>query len=80
MTAAVAVKALLSNSTGLEMVNLVDPTLGNSPVISQFLVILSNLIFLSIDGHLLLIDLLARSFETIPIDLPESHLNSMKRF
>lgn len=49
------------------MANLVDPSLGNSPIISQFLVILSNLIFLTIDGHLLVIDLLAKSFETIPI-------------
>ena len=68
VTAAVAVAgAALSNSTGLGMANLVDPSLGNSPIISQFLVILSNLIFLTIDGHLLLIDLLAKSFETIPI-------------
>lgn len=68
VTAAVAVAgAALSNSTGLGMANLVDPSLGNSPIISQFLVILSNLIFLTIDGHLLVIDLLAKSFETIPI-------------
>ena len=68
VTAAVAVAgAALSNSTGLGMANLVDPTLGNSPIISQFFVILSNLIFLTIDGHLLLINLLAESFETIPV-------------
>ena len=57
----------LSNSMGLGMANLVDPSLGNSPVLAQFLVILSNFIFLAIDGHVLVIDLLATSFTSIPI-------------
>jgi len=46
---------------------LVDPTLGNVPVISQFLVILSTLIFIMADGHLILIQILMDSFTTIPI-------------
>ena len=57
----------ISNSMGLGMANMVDPTLGNVPVISQFLVILSTLIFIIADGHLLLIQILIQSFETIPI-------------
>ncbi|MBM89617.1 MAG: flagellar biosynthetic protein FliR [Gammaproteobacteria bacterium] len=57
----------LSNSMGLGMANLVDPTLGNSPILAQFLVILSNFIFLTIDGHLLLIELLTTSFQSVPV-------------
>ena len=57
----------ISNSMGLGMATLVDPTLGNVPVISQFLVILSTLIFIMADGHLILIQILMDSFTTIPI-------------
>ena len=48
----------ISNSMGLGMANMVDPTLGNVPVVSQFLVILSTLIFIVADGHLILIQIL----------------------
>ena len=58
----------ISNSIGLGMANLIDPTLGNVPVISQFMVILSTLIFLVADGHLVLIQILMQSFITFPVD------------
>ena len=58
----------ISNSMGLGMANLIDPTLGNVPVISQFLVILSTLIFILADGHLILIQILMQSFTTFPVD------------
>jgi len=58
----------ISNSMGLGMANLIDPTLGNVPVISQFLVILSTLIFIVADGHLVLIQILMQSFTTFPVD------------
>ena len=58
----------ISNSMGLGMANLIDPTLGNVPVISQFMVILSTLIFLVADGHLILIQILMQSFVTFPVD------------
>ena len=48
----------ISNSIGLSMANMVDPTLGNVPTISQLLIVLSTLIFSSIDGHLILVELL----------------------
>ena len=57
----------ISNSMGLGMANMVDPTLGNVPVVSQFLVILSTLIFIIADGHLVLIQILMQSFITLPI-------------
>jgi flagellar biosynthetic protein FliR len=58
----------ISNSMGLGMASLVDPSLGNVPVISQFLIILSTFIFIAVDGHLILIQLLLQSFQTIPVD------------
>lgn len=60
----------ISNSAGLGMANMFDPTLGNVPVISQFLIILSTLIFLMINGHLVMIELLFSSFESFPVGTP----------
>ena len=53
---------------GLGMASLVDTSIGNVPVISQFLIILSTFIFIVVDGHLILIQLLLQSFQTIPVD------------
>ena len=52
---------------GLGMANMIDPNLGNVPVLSQFFVICSTLIFLALGGHLMLIKLLLISFTTMPI-------------
>jgi flagellar biosynthetic protein FliR len=46
---------------------MVDPGLGTVPLVSQFLVILATLIFLAIGGHVLVIGILLRSFETFPV-------------
>lgn len=56
--------------TGLGFASLVDPVSGtNAPIVGQFFTILSTLVFFTIDGHLLFIDLLIRSFETVPIGI-----------
>jgi flagellar biosynthetic protein FliR len=57
----------ISNAMGLGFASMVDPNLGNVPLISQFMVILSTFIFLTLGGHLVVIQLLFQSFETIPI-------------
>lgn len=57
----------ISNSIGLGMANMFDPALGNVPVISQLLIVLSTLIFLLIDGHLILIELIFNSFRSFPV-------------
>jgi len=47
---------------------MMDPQNGvQVPVISQFYLILATLLFLVLDGHLLLIELLAQSFHTFPV-------------
>ncbi len=53
----------LSMSMGLGMAQTVDPNIGRVPVLASFLVVMSTLIFLSIGGHLILIQLILMSFE-----------------
>ncbi len=57
----------LSNSIGLSFANMMDPNLGNVPVLAQFMVIVSTLIFISMGGHTLLIGMVIDSFDTLPI-------------
>ena len=57
----------VSGSMGLGMANMVDPNMGNVPVISQFFIICSTLIFMGIGGHVLVISLILESFRSLPI-------------
>jgi flagellar biosynthesis protein FliR len=55
-------------SMGLGFASAVDPIGGvQVPMISQYLSILATLIFLAMNGHLVLFELLLKSFETFPI-------------
>jgi flagellar biosynthetic protein FliR len=55
-------------SMGLGFASMVDPQNGQQvPVVAQLYVITSTLIFLSLDGHLLLIKMLLDSFTSLPI-------------
>jgi flagellar biosynthetic protein FliR len=55
---------------GLGFASMVDPQTGvQVPVIAQFYMILSTLLFLGMDGHLLLIQLVAESFQAVPVDM-----------
>jgi len=52
---------------GLSIASVIDPTSSEQvPVISQFLNLLALLLFLELDGHLLVVKLLAGSFAWIP--------------
>ena len=58
----------LANSIGLGFANMVDPQSGNhSAVVGQFLNILMTLIFLSMNGHLMLVQLVVKSYELMPL-------------
>ena len=59
----------VSASMGLSMANMVDPSMGNVPVIAQFFVICSTLIFLGLGGHVLVISLLLESLCWFLLDL-----------
>jgi flagellar biosynthetic protein FliR len=58
---------VIGMSMGLGFANAVDPTSGHaSPALGQFLSLLLTLLFLAVDGHLVLIDLIVRSYEVMP--------------
>ncbi|MGH8504772.1 MAG: flagellar biosynthetic protein FliR [Stenotrophobium sp.] len=59
---------IIAYGMGLSFAQLADPVRGTStPVVGQFLMILATLLFLAMNGHLILIATLADSFRTIPI-------------
>ncbi len=55
---------------GLGFSTMVDPQSGQQvPVLSQLYTVATTLIFISLDGHLLLIQMLVDSFKTLPIGI-----------
>jgi len=59
---------VIAYSMGLGFASMVDPQNGvQVPVVSQFYLILATLLFLVLNGHLVLIELLAQSFHTFPV-------------
>ena len=70
----------LSMSMGLGMAQTVDPNIGRVPVLASFLVVLSTLIFLSIGGHLILIELILMSFQVMPIGGPINFVETIANF
>lgn len=59
---------LLANSMGLSFAFNVDPQRGAStPVLGQFYMILATLVFLALNGHLTLIEVLVDGFRTMPV-------------
>ena len=57
----------ISSSMGLSMATLIDPNVGNVPVIAQFIVILSTLVFLGFGGHVIMLSMVLDSFTAVPI-------------
>ncbi len=57
-------------SMGLGFASMVDPQTGvQVPVIAQIYVMTSTLLFLVMDGHLLMIEMLVESFTTLPVSV-----------
>ncbi len=57
----------ISSAMGLSMANMIDPNLGNVPVVSQFLLLLASLVFVGFGGHAVLLGLVSESFYTLPM-------------
>jgi flagellar biosynthetic protein FliR len=58
---------LIGTSMGIGFAQTVDPLNGtSSPAIGQFLQVMLTLLFLSVDGHLVLVDMLVRSYDALP--------------
>lgn len=61
---------LLSNTMGLGFAFNVDPLRGvGTPVLGQLYMLLVTLTFLALNGHLLLIEVLAQGFTTLPVGI-----------
>jgi flagellar biosynthesis protein FliR len=61
----------ISMSMGLGFATLIDPQHGaNTTVLGQTFVVFGTLVYLSINGHLILLGTLAESFQTLPIGVP----------
>lgn len=57
----------IAMSMGLGFAMLVDPQRGvNVPILSQFFIIMTTMMFLALNGHLVLIEVLIQSFTTLP--------------
>lgn len=57
----------IAAAMGLSMASMIDPNLGNVPVIAQFLIVLASLVFVGSGGHVILLGLVLQSFEVLPI-------------
>jgi len=58
----------ISFGMGLGFATMNDPQHGiQVPVVGQYFIVLATLIFLSLNGHLILIEVLLESFRTLPI-------------
>ncbi|GLQ93756.1 flagellar biosynthetic protein FliR [Dyella acidisoli] len=58
---------LIGQSMGLGFAELISPTSNTSvPVLGQFYMVMASLLFLAMDGHLQVIQLLADSFRSVP--------------
>lgn len=70
---------LIGMSMGLGFATFFDPqSQGQSTAVNQFLILLAMLIFLSLNGHLMIVTAMANSFITMPIAIGGSGINPMK--
>ncbi len=60
---------IVAMQSGLGFASLVDPANGTSvPALGQFFLMLTTLLFLLLDGHLIMLRLVVESFYSLPID------------
>jgi flagellar biosynthetic protein FliR len=68
----------IAYSMGLGFASMVDPASGiQVPVVSQVFIVSANLMFLAVNGHLLLIEMLVESFNTLPVGDIGLNLNDL---
>ncbi|KFZ36890.1 flagellar biosynthesis protein FliR [Shewanella mangrovi] len=59
---------IIGMQTSLGFASMVDPSSGQqTPVVGNFFLVLTTLIFLSVDGHLVMVRMLIASFDSIPV-------------
>ncbi len=61
---------IIAMQMGLGFASMIDPQNGQQvPVLGQLYLLMATLIFLALNGHLILIEVLANSFVTLPISI-----------
>lgn len=66
-SAAFVAGEVISNAMGLGFSSMMDPASGQStPVVGTFLSVLATFLLLAMDGHLILISFIVKSYEAIP--------------
>jgi len=69
---------VIGQTMGLGFAQMVDPSNGITvPVVSQFYTVVGTLLFLALNGHLIVIDVLAESFKTMPVALQTISTNGL---
>ncbi len=59
---------MIAMGMGLAFASMVDPGTGSqAPIVSQYFTIIATLLFLALNGHLLVIQMVVDSFEYLPI-------------
>jgi len=59
---------VIANSSGLGFAQINDPSSGVTvPAVGQFFLMTATLVFLAVDGHLMMFEIIIRSFETLPV-------------
>ena len=67
---------VIAMTMGLGFAQMVDPQNGiQVPVVSQLYVIISTLLFIGLNGHIILIESISHSFQTLPLAGQEFALN-----
>ncbi len=70
---------MIAMQMGLGFASMVDPSNGvNVPVLSQFYLQGVNLMFLAMNGHLVLFDVLIESFHTVPVAVDGLAISSFR--
>ena len=57
----------IAAAMGLSMASMMDPNMGNVPVISQLMIVMSTLIFVGFGGHAIMLGIISESFYSLPI-------------
>ncbi len=64
-----AIGQVISTEIGLSAASLFDPKFGIITSLTHFYVIIGTIIFLNMNGHLMMIETLVKSFQIIPVTL-----------
>ncbi|WP_434928743.1 flagellar biosynthetic protein FliR [Shewanella sp. HL-SH5] len=70
---------IIGMQTSLGFASMVDPGSGEqTPVVGNIFLLLATLIFLAVDGHLLMFRMIVASFETIPVSAEGINITTYK--